>query len=76
MADLAIMNVVEATEQLRSMGMRISPETLRDGIEQNQFPFGNLIRRKSGSPVCFIYRKKFEEWVQSHAYTEEVAHND
>ena len=73
MIDLAIMNVKDTTEELRAMGMKISPDTLRDGIEQGQFPFGNLIRKPSGSPVCYIYKKKFLEWAGQCGY--EVGEN-
>lgn len=59
-----VLNANDATEQLRAMGMKISPETLRDGIEQNQFPFGVLIRKKSGSPVCYVFSKKLNEWAE------------
>lgn len=53
----------EATEELRSMGMKISIDTLRDGIEQKVFPFGDCIQTKNGNPVYEIYRKKFDSWV-------------
>lgn len=59
-----VINVTEATERLRAMGLKISPETVREGIEQKQFPFGVLIRKKSGSPVCYIFPKKLQEWAR------------
>lgn len=77
MIDLAIMTAAEATEQLRRMGMRISPEALRDGIDQGQFPFGNLIRKKGVNPVCFVYRKKLMEWAEECGYeVEESSHEE
>lgn len=54
----------EAVEELRSMGMKISIDTLRDGIEQKIFPFGDCIQTKNGNPVYEIYRKKFDAWVE------------
>lgn len=59
-----VINAAEATERLRAMGLKISPETVRDGIEQGQFPFGVLIRKKSGTPVCYVFPKKLQEWAQ------------
>ena len=41
MEQIETMTVEEATEKLRSLGMKISPTTLRDGMAQGQFPFGS-----------------------------------
>ena len=69
MINLSILTAAEATERLRAMGMRITPETLRDGIEQKQFPFGNVVRgSKSDSPRCYVYEKKLMEWAQEVGY--------
>ncbi len=67
------MNIAEATEVLRSMGMRITSETLREGIEQGRFPFGTCIRRRSGGPVYFVYQTLFDQWVAERASEEGVA---
>lgn len=53
----------EATEQLRALGVKISPETLRDGLEQGKFPFGIAIKSRHGGNICQIYKKLFDEWV-------------
>lgn len=58
------LNAAEATERLRAAGLKISPETIRNGIEQHRFPFGDLIRSNNGSPVCFIYEKHLEKWIK------------
>ena len=71
MVNLAILTAAEATERLRTMGMKISPEILRDGIEQGRFPFGDLIRTKNDNPRCYVYEKKLVEWAQDHGYEEE-----
>lgn len=60
-------NVTDATNILRGMGMRISPDTLRDGIEQGQFPFGHCIRSRTGNPVYFVYKRLFDQWVAERA---------
>lgn len=44
----------EAAQILRKKGMRTTPVTLRAGIEQNRFPFGDLLEPNAGGP-CAIY---------------------
>ena len=61
------LTVQEATERLRAMGVRISPDTLRDGIRQNIFPFGDHIETKAGNPVYLIYEKLFNQWAAQRA---------
>lgn len=61
--EIRTITVAEATERLRAMGMKISPEIVRDGIEQRRFPFGDVIRTKSGSPRCYVYEKSLMEWA-------------
>lgn len=56
------MTAEEACEKLRNLGMRISPETIRLGIMQNQFPFGYCIQSDK-SVRCGIYRKKLDEFI-------------
>ena len=65
---LSILTAAEATERLRAMGMRISPEILREGIEQGRFAFGDVIRSKNDSPRCFVYEKKLLEWAADKGY--------
>lgn len=57
------MTTEEATEQLRALGIRISPQIIRDGLQQGAFPFGDCIQSRKGNNVYHIYRRKFEEWV-------------
>lgn len=72
MIDLAILTAAEAADRLRSMGMRISPEILREGIEQGVFPFGSVIRSKKDTPRCFIYKKKLDQWAREAGYDETI----
>lgn len=53
----------KAAEELRSLGVKISPETIRKGLQQKTYPFGDYVDRGT-SPVYFIYRKLFDEWVK------------
>lgn len=57
-----ILTVEEATEKLRALGMRISPTTLRSGMEQGRFPFGDYIKTDK-SCVCYVYAKLLERWI-------------
>lgn len=68
MIDLAILTAESATERLRAMGMKISPEMLRLGIEQNAFPFGVVIRSKSDSPRCWVFEKRLLDWATEMGY--------
>ena len=57
-----ILTVEEATEKLRALGMRISPTTLRSGMEQGRFPFGDFINTDK-SCVCYVYTRLLEQWI-------------
>mgnify|MGYP001859996164 CR=1 FL=1 len=54
----------EATERLRAAGLRISPETLRDGILQGVFPFGNCVTNGDKVKWCYIYSNLMEAWIK------------
>lgn len=54
----------EATERLRAAGLRISPETLRDGILQGVFPFGNCVTNGNKIKWCYIYGNLMETWIK------------
>ena len=58
-----ILTVEEATEKLRALGTRISPTTLRSGMEQGRFPFGDFIKTDK-SCVCYVYTRLLERWVE------------
>lgn len=54
----------EATEILRRCGMKITAETLRDGLKDRRFPFGDYIPKESGSCVCYVYKNLFYQWIE------------
>ncbi len=56
----------EATEILRSYGMRLSPDTLRYGLEQGLYPFGVCIHCDR-QPVYQIFSKLFFQWIDERA---------
>ena len=53
----------EAAETLRTLGMKISPETVRNGLEQGKFPFGECIKKENGRNVYHVYKKMFNDWI-------------
>ena len=62
------LTTAEASERLRAAGLRMSPETLRDGIQQGVFPFGDVIRSKNDNPRCYVYERKLMEWAEERGY--------
>ncbi|MBR0281025.1 MAG: hypothetical protein IJQ81_05445 [Oscillibacter sp.] len=56
------MTTEEAVARLREVGMRTSRETLREGLAQRVFPFGDCVLTDK-SPVCYIYRALLEKWI-------------
>lgn len=58
------MTVQEAAEQMRLAGIKISPELLRDGLEQRVYPFGVYIKSRHGGNVYQIYRRLFDQWME------------
>lgn len=57
------LTAAEATERLRAEGLRISPDTIRDGIRQGVFPFGDCVMDDGKIKWCYIYRPKLEAWI-------------
>ena len=67
MQTIEMMTVEQSVERLRGLGVRISPDLLRDGIEQGVFPFGSYIKSRNGGNEYKIYRRLFDEWVAERA---------
>lgn len=59
---MEIMTAAEACEVLRANGMKLSPETIRLGLEQRRFPFGDCITSEK-SVRCYVYKKKLDAWI-------------
>lgn len=62
----------EATEQLRRLGVKISTETMRNGLRQGVFPFGTYIETPNGSPVYTIYERLFLKWIEERAFPDDM----
>lgn len=54
----------EATERLRAAGLRISPDTVRSGIQQGVFPFGDCVMGEGKPKWCYIYKNKLDKWIR------------
>lgn len=52
----------EAVKVMRDAGIKICTETLRDGLEQERFPFGIFIQQ--GSRTFILSRKLFYKWLE------------
>lgn len=52
-----------AAEILREHGMRTSAETLRYGLSQGRFPFGEAIVNPTGDNTYYIYERLLMEWI-------------
>lgn len=65
----------EATEVLRKHGMKLSPDTLRHGLEQGLYPFGLCIQCDK-QPVYQIFAKLFYRWIAERTTEVEGGESD
>lgn len=73
MATAAVMRTYtteEAACVLRAYGLSIGTETLKAGIRQGSFPFGNYVEMDKG--VYFIYAAQFDRWIADRCIQEEI----
>ncbi len=62
------LTAAEATERLRAEGMRMSRDTLMDGIRQGRFQFGDYVERSGDkAPWCYIYKALLDRWIAERA---------
>lgn len=61
--DRKTITVQEAHKILRDHGMRIDMETLRNGLEQKVFPFGDCIRNENAREF-FVYPRLLDAWIE------------
>lgn len=57
------LTLAETVEKLHKAGMKISKESLGEGIKQGAFPFGNAFRGANGGTVFQIYNKLLDSWI-------------
>ncbi len=53
----------EATEKLRAAGMKICPATLRAGLQQQRFPFGDAVETQK-SWAFWVYPALLKTWME------------
>ena len=61
---ISVVSIADATERLRAEGMKISRETLREGIKQGAYPFGVGIKGADGGMVFQVFQRKLDEWIR------------
>lgn len=57
------MTAAETAEYLRSLGMKISPDVIRSGLQDRRFPFGDFIPNEDGRGRWYVYKRLLNEWV-------------
>lgn len=57
------LDAAAAVELMRERGMRINPETLRDGLMDRRFPFGDCFKTSNGHVRCIIYKSLLLRWL-------------
>lgn len=70
---LIVITPEQATEILRSYGMKTSAVNLREALKQKVFPFGDCIQTPNGSPRFFVYKKLLDDWIKERLVKEESA---
>ena len=60
---IEVLTAQEATEILRSEGLKISADTIRNGIQPGVFPFGDCVTEDGNVRWCYFYRPKLEAWI-------------
>lgn len=55
------LTVKEAVDELRALGMSITPERLAAGIRQGVFPFGAAVQLNQ--MTVEIYKVLFDKWI-------------
>lgn len=60
----------EAAEKLRGLGMKISPDVIRAGLEQRVFSFGDAVENGNGSYRYLVYDRLLDEWIRLRAAEE------
>lgn len=67
---LIVITVAEALDILHSYGMSIGDQTLRAGIRQGVYKFGDYIEMSEG--VYHIYLAPLQRWIEDRLVEEEI----
>ena len=52
----------EVSQRLRAIGVKTTPQKIREGIRQGKYPFGIVILNDTATTE--IYTKDFEKWMR------------
>lgn len=66
MMEIPTMTVEETTEKMRALGLKMSPDTLRRGIQHGTYPFGDWVPCEK-APKYTVYTVLFDQWVAERA---------
>lgn len=67
---IEILTPRDTAEYLRRRGMSTSEETIRKGLDQHVFPFGDVVQTGK-APVYYIYKALLDKWVEDRATSKE-----
>lgn len=67
MTMIRTMTPAAAAQYLRERGMSTSADTLRAGIQQGVFPFGDCVALPSGGATYTIYQRLLDRWIEERA---------
>lgn len=62
MKQIVVMTPEQAVTVLRKHGLGMATVTLRRGLEQGKYPFGECVVQERQN-VYHIYRRQLEEWI-------------
>lgn len=57
----------EAAMRMRRAGLHISPSSIRQGIEQRVYPFGDYVLTANGGKRYWIYESLFQRWLEERS---------
>lgn len=63
---IEILTPRDTAEYLRNRGMSTSEDTIRKGIDQGVFKFGDVVQTGK-APVYYIYRALLDKWADERA---------
>ncbi len=59
---ITTLNAQQTSERLRALGMKVSPEKVRNGIQNGAYPFGDYIMIDR-QPSVTIYKTLLDDWI-------------
>ena len=69
---MEIINASEAAQLLRAHGMSISPEAVRMGLAQRQFPWGYCVMDGQRIKSCGVFAGQLRHWIEEKGGYDDV----